>query len=242
MNFSTRTTSAGNNCQNTSAINNNKTHLLVKPALLMRWFFVLMILTAGTFVNNVFAQTNGIYESYAILSLNGGANAYYDMNAATVNPDFQGAALGNFSFAQSLVVKGGQNKTFKCSGGDITNGRLNWRVWKTSSGASGAFSIVSMGFISNDAGGCGGNQTWEGTGGATNVITGLLPGNYTLEVYSDADGVPGTTFSNNGGANYKATFNVTAPNPVFLYEGVNTGGGTYYATVPAWSRHVVADA
>ena len=82
-----------------------------------------------------------------------------------------------------------------------------------------------------DPGGCGGNQTWEGTSGATNVITGLLPGNYTLEVFSDADGVPGTTFSNNGGANYKATFNVTAPNPVFLYEGVNTGGGTYYATV-----------
>ncbi len=233
MNISTRTstTAAHNNCQNTQIVNNSKLNLLVRPAQTMHWFFVFMMLATGTFVNNAFAQTNGIYESYAILSINGGANAYYDMNATTGNPDFQGAALGNFAFAQSLVVKGGQNKTFKCSGGDITNGRLKWRVWKTSAGASGSFTTETMGFVSNDAGGCGGNQTWEGTGGATNVITGLLPGNYTLEVFSDADGVPGTTSSNNGGANYKGTFNVTAPNPVFLYQGVNTGGGTYYATV-----------
>ena len=83
-----------------------------------------------------FAQSNGIYESYAILSLNGGGNAYYDMGAATVNPDFQGAALGNYTAAQSLVVKGGQNKTYKCDGGDIFNGHLYWRVWLTSAGAS----------------------------------------------------------------------------------------------------------
>ena len=151
MNISTRTstTAANNNCQINPIVNNNKLNLLVKPAQKMRWFFVFMMLATGIFVNNVFAQTNGIYESYAILSINGGANAYYDMNAATANPDFEGAALGSFTFAQSLEVKGGQNKTFKCSGGDITNGRLKWRIWKTSAGASGSFTTVSMGFVSN---------------------------------------------------------------------------------------------
>ncbi|MBK9730312.1 MAG: hypothetical protein IPO83_03320 [Chitinophagaceae bacterium] len=142
-----------------------------------------------------FAQTNGIFESYAILSLNGGANAFYDMNATTGNPDFQGASLGSYTTAQSIVVKGGQNKTFKCDGGDITNGHLKWRVWLTSSGAGGSFNTENMSFVSNDAGGCGGNQTWEGTGGTTNIISSLtVAGNYTLEVFSDADGIPGTTF------------------------------------------------
>ncbi|MBL7726840.1 MAG: T9SS type A sorting domain-containing protein, partial [Dinghuibacter sp.] len=154
---------------------------------------------------------SGIYESYAILSVNGGANKYYDMNAATGNTDFNGNYLGNFFPGSSLVVKGGQNKTFKCGGCDITNGFLQYRVYLTSGGPSGTFTGISMNFVSNDAGGCGGNQTWEGTGGTTNIIGSLgVPGNYTLEVYSTADYQfcgNGTNYSNNGGANYKATFN-----------------------------------
>lgn len=157
------------------------------------------------------AQTTGIYESYAILSINGAANTYYDMNAVTANTDFQGANLGSFTSANSLVVVGGQNKTFKCSGGDVTGGNLYYRVWSTSAGASGTFTSVGMGFVSNDAGGCGGNQTWEGTSGTTNVLTGLPAGNYTIEVYSDAPGFPSTAFSNNGGANYRATFTYCGP-------------------------------
>ncbi len=162
--------------------------------------------------SSLYAQTNGIYESYAIMSINGGANAYYDMAAATPNPDFQGANLGSFNNTQSLVVIGGQNKTFKCSGGDISGGSLKWRVWLTSAGPSGAFNSISYGFVSNDAGGCGGNQTWEGTGGVANIIASLTtPGNYTLEVYSDATGVPGTASSNNSGNNYRATFTYCGP-------------------------------
>uniref|UniRef100_UPI00262400D8 hypothetical protein n=1 Tax=Flavobacterium sp. TaxID=239 RepID=UPI00262400D8 len=187
-------------------------------------------------VNFAAAQSNGIYESYAILSVNGGANAYYDMQAATVNPDFQGANLGTFTLGtNTLVVKGGQNKTFKCSGGDITNGKLRWRVWLTSAGASGAFNTESMGFLSNDSGGCGGNQTWQGTGGTTNIISGRIPGNYTLEVYSEADGVPGTAFSSNSGNNYKATFTVQADPALPVLVSSTTGLTTLtgYATLKA---------
>ena len=195
--------------------------LYVAPATLkskryksLRLSFLLSILLAGFFSGVVSAQSNGIYESYAILSINGGVNTYYDMNAATANPDFNGGFLGNFNATNSLVVKGGQNKTFKCNGGDIFNGHLNWRVWRTSLGPSGSFNVISMGFISNDAGGCGGNQTWQGTGGVTNLLSSLsVSGNYTLEVYSDADGIPGTTYSSNGGANYRANFNYSACSP-----------------------------
>lgn len=159
---------------------------------------------------------SGIYESYAILSVNGGANKYYDMNAATGNTDFNGNYLGNFFPGSSLVVKGGQNKTFKCGGCDITNGFLQYRVYLTSGGPSGAFTGISMNFLSNDAGGCGGNQTWEGTSGLTNIISSLsVAGNYTLEVYSTAAYQfcgNGTHFSNNGGANYRANFNYCSSN------------------------------
>ena len=161
-----------------------------------------------------FSQS-GIFESYAILDINGGGNTYYDMQATTANPDFQGASLGTFNSSNSLVVKGGQNKTFKCAPCDITNGNFYYRVWLTSAGPSGSFTNISESFLANLGTGCGGNdQSWEGTSGATNILTGLTPGNYTLEVYSAADYQgcgTGTNFSNNGGANYRATFTFCGP-------------------------------
>lgn len=177
---------------------------------------LLTVLLTCSLVPSSFA-VSGIYESYAILSLNGGANTYYDMQATTGNPDFEGFDLGDFNSTHSLVVKGGQNKTFKCDGCDITNSTLFYRVWLTSGGASGSFNSISYSFVSNDAGGCGGNQTWEGTSGINNILSGLtVAGNYTLEVYSAADFTScgsGTNFSNNGGANYKATFTFCGPAP-----------------------------
>ncbi len=180
-----------------------------------------MLLSTSLLLSSlVSAQSNGIYESYAILSINSGSNVYYDLNATTANVDFQGNNLGGFTAGNSLVVKGGQNKTFKCDGGNITSGRLYWRVWLTSAGASGNFNSINMSFLSNDAGGCGGNQTWQGTGGTTNIISGLTtPGNYTLEVYTDANGTPGTVYSSNNGANYKATFNYCGPSSGALPSG-----------------------
>ncbi len=160
---------------------------------------------------------SGIYESYAILSLNGGSNAYYDLQATTGNPDFNGNHLGNFNSSGSIVVRGGQNKTFKCDGCDILNGQLLYRVWLTSNGPSGSFTSISMGFLSNDPGGCGGNQTWEGSAGMTNILSSLtVAGTYTLEVYSTADYAncgTGTHYANNGGVNYAATFTYCGPAP-----------------------------
>ena len=207
----------------------SSTNLLSKSSISL----LLLMLSLIGYVPNCFAQTTGIYESYSILSINGGANAFYDMNAATANPDLQGSVLGSFNSTQSLVVKGGQNKTFKCSGGNVTGSNLNYRVWLTSAGASGTFTVLSMSFVSNDAGGCGGNQTWQGTAGVANIISGLTtPGNYTLEVFSDAPGSPSTAFSNNGGANYKATFNYCGPTTGALPVGNYAIPGCF-ATVQA---------
>jgi hypothetical protein len=181
-----------------------KTHLQAVKILIIVFLSVLPTVISG--------QANiQIYESYAILSINGGANSYYDMDAFTGNPDFQGANLGSYGTGSSLVVKGGQNETTKCNGGDVTGGNFYYRYYLTSSGPSGAFTPIGIGFNANLGTGCGGgDQVWEGTGGTENIISGLtIPGNYTLEVYSDATGFPGTVYSSNGGANYKATFTIT---------------------------------
>lgn len=179
------------------------------------------------------AQTTNIYESYAILSLNGGANAYYDMFASTPNPDFNGANLGNFNASNSLVVKGGENKTSKCSGGNITGGNLNYKVYLTSAGPSGGFTSVGMSFLQNYNTGCGnGDQQWGGTSGSVNIISGLTaPGNYTIEVYSDAPGFPSTAFSSNSGANYKATFTYCGPTSGPLPAGNYAIPGCLFPTV-----------
>ena len=99
---------------------------------------------------------------------------------------------------------GGENKTWKNSGGDVTGGRIHYRVYMET--PSGSFSNVSFNWIQNLGNG---NQKWGATTGTTNVLSGLPNGEYTLEVYTEADTNLGARYSNNGGANYKATFTVS---------------------------------
>ena len=147
-------------------------------------------------------QTIGIYESYAILNINSAGNTEYDLNANTGNTDFNNANLGTFlPGTNTLVMAGGINKTYKCDNGNVTGGNINYRVYLTS-GSAPSFTSLSMGWLSNDPGGCGGNQTWRINNNTTNIISGLAPGAYTIEVYSDAPGNPSTAYASNNGANY----------------------------------------
>ncbi len=201
-------------------MNRNFTRLLT--------IILLMVALAG-FRSTTQAQTAGIYEGYVIIDINGGGNAYYDLGAATSNPDFQGASLGTFTIGtNTLTLKGAQNKTFKCSGGDVTGGDGFYRIYKVGNTPGSFTSSGAMGFVSNDAGGCGGNQTWEKSNASINVLSGLAPGNYQLEVYNRASTNVGDQFDNNGGANYIASFTVAAStsNPVV----VTSSGGTAFAT------------
>jgi hypothetical protein len=170
-----------------------------------KFISVLVLLLLG---GNGWVQNTGIYESYIILNINNAGNTFYDLNASTANIDFSGANLGTFLTGNNtLVIAGGENKTYKCSGGDITGGNTNYRVY-LSSGSAPSFTSLAMSWVSNDAGGCGGNQTWRINNNTTNIISSLAPGAYTLEVYSDAPGWPYTAYASNSGANYKASFTV----------------------------------
>ena len=185
------------------------------------------------------AQSSGIYESYAILSIKGGSNSYYDMQATTGNPDFNGANLGSFVYGlETLVFKGGQNKTYKNGGCNINSSAINYRIYLSGS-PTGSYSNVNEPFSSNIGGG--GDQKWEGISGSADVISGLSPGTYTIEVYSQAgyDGCgTGTHYSSNGGSNYTATFTVakaessisaTGSN-AFTYNGLAQGPSTSVVT------------
>jgi hypothetical protein len=198
----------------------------------LRTLVVLMLFASS----NLFGQS-GIYESYAVLNINGAGNSFYDMQAITANPDLQGANLGTFTIGagNSLVIAGGENKTFKCAPCDITNGNLWFRVWSGS--PSGSFTNVGLGFNSNLGTGCGGNdQKWQTVSGTTNVLTGLPAGNYTLEIYSTADYQgcgTGTHYSSNGGTNYQATFTVDCPviNVSELHTDATCVGGSNNGTI-----------
>ncbi|MDT0559404.1 hypothetical protein RM697_12130, partial [Ichthyenterobacterium sp. W332] len=173
----------------------------------------------GVFIS--FSQS-GINESYAIVSINGAANAYYDLQANTGNIDFDSANLGTFNMSnpsETLVLNGAQNKTYKCNTDQITNGFLNYRIYLSSNPSPPAFIGSQIFFLSNDGTtGCGGTdqlQTWEAIAANINVLNGLCNGDYILEVYTTADytftsggGGSGTHFANNAIANYKANFTI----------------------------------
>ena len=152
-------------------------------------------------------QTIGIYESYALVSVNGAANTFYDLTAATANPDFSGANLGTYNQTNTLVLSGAQIKTFKCNGGNVTGGNTYYRVW-LQGGSIPSYSTLSptMSFMSNDAGGCGGNQTWQTSTATVNLLQGLGVGTYNVEVYTAATGSPTTATT----ASFIATFTVNS--------------------------------
>lgn len=88
----------------------------------------------------------GIYDSFLFTTTTGSAPLnFYDIGAVTVNPDFQNSNLGIFQLTDNLRL-GGQEKSSKDNGTDVTSHSLFWRVWLTSAGASGSFASVNMPF------------------------------------------------------------------------------------------------
>lgn len=189
-----------------------------------------LILAAAVFtLPGIVRGSAGMYDQFVFTSANGGALVFYDTGAVTGNTDFQGASLGTFNrFVDSLAL-GGQQKSYKNNGTDVLSHTTWWRIGEL----GGGFSGVTMPFQWNkgDAGAPPnltnpGDQQWGGdTQGANgnpveisgNVFTGLLNGTYTLEVYSQittdgGDGSPLVLYTNNGGANFKATFTLV-PEP-----------------------------
>jgi hypothetical protein len=191
---------------------------------------------SGAISFNIFAQSAGFNNTFAILSINGGANTYYDLNANTANTDFNNADLGTFvPGTNTLTLRGAEHNVYKCGASDLTSTRLMYRIYSTS-GSGGAFSSINVPWTSGFNNGCGGqDQQWSLTGHNLNILTGLAPGSYFLEVYSEAtvtNCCGGMVYAGNGGANYKATFTVGG-SPIVVTATTGNVGPTVYATLKA---------
>ena len=190
----------------------------------MKKFLLLLTLGATSLFPTGQAQaayglfgTNG---SFVILSLNGAANSYYHMTAGA-NAAFDGAILGAFNpgIGNSLVLNGGEMQTFENGGDSVTDPTsLFYRIYPTGS-PSGSYNSVSLNNLTFP--GPAGDEKRDNTAANINILSGLLNGDYTLEVFSSAavdwngqlgGGAEDTIFANNSGSNYKATFSVV-PEP-----------------------------
>lgn len=166
----------------------------------LRAFAVLFVLLAA---GQLSAQNVGIFQTYIIYDLNGNGNAFraggFNADGA---PTFSGINLGTPS---SLVLNGGEVKTFKNNGGDVFGAEIFYNVHPAGSGP-GPFTGIPLPFDSNLGGN--GDQKWQQALAGTNILSGLAPGNYELEVYWKITSNLGDFFDSNFGNNIKASFTV----------------------------------
>ncbi|WP_372746861.1 alpha-amylase family glycosyl hydrolase [Lutibacter sp.] len=165
---------------------------------------ILLVISVLFFTNIIFADS-GIYQSYIITN----SGTYYDAQAVTDLPDFNGTNLGSFTSGSSYLLNGGEIKTWKNSGSDVTGAYLYYRIYNTNTTPSSSFNGISLSFAEDNVDGTSGNQKWNTSSETINILNGLAAGDYTIEIYFQATTSDGDKYSNNNGANYIATFSIT---------------------------------
>lgn len=179
---------------------------------------ILLLLVASS----AFAGT-GTFGSYIGVD-NGGGNAWYGgtQPGGLYLNNFNGADLGDYTVGDSLLLSGGELLTWKSDGGNVTGAYINFNVHATGV-AAGSFTSVNVSWTSdsplNDAAGNTftgtGDQKWANINLTPDLMSGLGAGSYDVEVYYMATTSEGDRYSNNGGANYIASFDVNdAPSSV----------------------------
>jgi hypothetical protein len=163
-----------------------------------------------------FAAWN-IFQSYVVID-RGSGNEFYagGLNAdgatqweTTNGPFFSN--LGKYTTGGSLILRGGETKTFKNGGSDVCQALLFYRVYRNCD-APGAFQSLTLPFSANLP--SPGDQRWQFLGGTGNLISGLTAsGTYVVEVYWEQSGHDNSIgscsqsrFDSNSANNYKAYF------------------------------------
>lgn len=175
----------------------------------------------------------GIFDGGIYLSANGGPTNL------TTAAAFNGSNLGNFITGDLFLLKGGQARTYKNGGSDVTAATFHYRIYPLG-GTPGGFTAINLPWFSDDGSPQGSlDQTWRTLGSNVNILSGLTgSGAFTLEFYLSANGTnPNETkyFSNNS-ANYKATFELNAP--VLTINNINAN----YTTTKLFVDEVADDA
>lgn len=145
--------------------------------------------------------------------------------------NFQGATLGTFTIADTLIFGAAQINTFKNNGGNVTGGEMQYRVYEVGS-TPGTFSIQSFSFqadvpftdlAGNSVTGTD-DQAWGNNGDIDLLALTSGDGDYEVEIFFKAFTNEGDRFSNNSGNNFKATFTVVPEPSIALLGGLGLLG------------------
>ena len=149
------------------------------------------------------ASLSFIGNGYVELNPNSSGDSYYKVDSYNSSPNspFSGTIL-SIQAGQSLYL-GGEIQTYQPESGVTVT--LHYAIDQNSS-----FSTLNLNYFQTQN-----NNDWWHNIDAVNLDNSLSVGTHTLYVYFSATDGSGTIYDNNSGANYSATFNVTAvPEPI----------------------------
>jgi len=154
----------------------------------------------------------GLWEaerSYVSFQMNNTQNDFTVWNNGTGN--IQYADLGTFTEDDTLLLTGYDIKTWKGSGGEISGGQFHYTIYPLGDRpADPVFLSYEITWIEDLTGFNPGDQRWGLLTPGINLLEGLQPGEYTLEFYTEINGInpAKTEYDNNTGnpENYTAHF------------------------------------
>jgi hypothetical protein len=165
------------------------------------------------------AQSEIINSGIVAIWEGGAEDVFYNAN------NFNGHNFGTLTAENSLYLKSSQLIVAKDNnGGDIIDCDMYYRIYKTGE-APGEFINVNLPWHSNwvETEGWTTQMWWNDTPDETNlnILNGILPGTYNLEIYFAASNGSSTTlFLNNATLNYIAQFNYTGISAITKSRGV----------------------
>ena len=168
---------------------------------------VISLLAAAFLITSPMYGGAGYFDSFTIVN-----STFYDLGASTSNDDFNGLNLGVFNLDDSISI-GGQIKTYKNNGTDVTGANLSYLIRETGIPAGG---YTDIGYSWQANLGTFGDQQWGNESGTTVSLSSLSAGDYQLSIYASVftngfEAFP-QIYDNNTGLNYVASFTVV-PEP-----------------------------
>lgn len=186
------------------------------------------LLPLQTHASALYALGVGLTVDASTTDLVAAATTYYDLDGTT-NTRFLPASLGisiNTNQGGSLLLSGGNAKTWQGPSDDAQNVNLFYRVFETGTAVASRPTFSSYGLLYQNQWNPDGNinKYWASASspGTVNLLTGLTAGtiatpkSYTVEFYGSSvmnyNGGSFTAYDNNAGNNYTTNFQLV-PEP-----------------------------
>ena len=180
----------------------------MKKKILLLFSFILSVFTLS-------AQNADIFQTYIILNIDNTGNQFF---AGGINADGATSYTSvNLGSPTSFELKGGEIKTFKNGGANVTSAEINYRVYKQGDTPS-SFTSINLPFDS-DLGG--GDQKWKMENEEINLISAASgSGTFVLEIFWKISTSVGDKFDSDFGNNFTNTFSKsTVPVKLETFSG-----------------------